>query len=350
MKPFRGFSLVELMVALLLSGILMAGMGKIFASSISSFYTTGELLGAQRRNRWILNEFGDDLRMAGYMEGILASKIPLTNLPESPFVITPGLVAGSDRDQIEFFMNQPVQELRVTSTAAQNTNSLAVTSISGDSLGIKTGDFLIIKDGIQVEYGYASSDVSISPVTLMDGTAQLANPAIFGYMRSANAAFMNRHLPGNLVSVLRPCQLIHYGVEDRALDPSAPATTIPCLIRKQALFGSGVQGNWGTVTGEVVAENVSALRVDLSVDGGVNWDHGANWAATVALANTHLNAANQINSNTFWFRQVPALLRVEIRSRTPLARTEYSATAGTTAFKERTQVLVIAPRNFASPL
>lgn len=349
MKTFRGFSLVELMVALLLSGILMAGMGKIFASSVSSFHTTGEMVGAQRRNRWILNELGDDLRMAGHTDGIDSSKIPMI-LPEDPFVITPGAVGGSDRDQVEFFMNQPLQELTVASKAVQFASALSLTSVGGDSLDIKTGDLLIIKDGLQAEYGYASAGPSSGSVTLMDEVTQQGNAAIAGYMKFGSVALQRQHLQGNPVTVLRPCQLVHYGVEDRALDPSVPAATIPCLVRKQAVFGSGAQADWSKVTGEVVSENVSALRLDLSVDGGVNWERGASWAATVALANTRLNVANQIDSKTFWFKRVPALLRVEIRSRTPLARAEYTNTPGATAFKERTQVLVIAPRNFASPL
>jgi prepilin-type N-terminal cleavage/methylation domain-containing protein len=349
MKSFRGFSIVELMVALLLSGILMAGMGKIFASSISSFHTTGELVGAQRRNRWILNEFGDDLRMAGHTDGLDSAKIPAI-LPEDPFVIIPGAVGGSDRDQIDFFMNQPLQELSVNATASLAATSLSLVAIGGDSLDIQVGDLLIIKDGLQAEYGYASAGPSSGLVTLMDEGTQQANAAIAGYMKYGSVALQRQHLKGNPVTVLRPCQLVHYGVEDRALDPSIPAAMIPCLVRKQAVFGSGAQADWSKITGEVVSENVSALRLDLSVDGGVNWERGASWAATVALANTRLNAANQIDSKTFWFKRVPALLRIEIRSRTPLARTEYTNSPGATAFKERTQVLVIAPRNFASPL
>lgn len=349
MKSSRGFSLVELLVAVLLTGILMAGMAKIFASCLSSFHTTGELMGAQRRNRWILNQLGDDLRMAGHTDGLDTTKVTST-LAEDPFVITPGTVAGSSRDQIDLFMNEPVQELRVSAAADANATTLALTAVGGNPMNIQAGDLLIIKDGIQAEYGYASAAVSSGSVTLMGESDQQANSAITEFMKYGSTALQKPHKVDEPVTVIRPCRLIHYGIENRALDPSAPTTTIPCLIRKEAVFGSGAQADWSTVSGNIIAENVSALRVDLSVDGGVNWDHGATWAATVALANARLNAANQITVNTFWFKRVPALLRVEIRSRTPLARTEYASTPGTAAFKERTQILVISPRNFASPL
>lgn len=348
MKPCRGFSFVELMVALVLAGVLMAGMAQIFSSSMSSFATTSDLVGAQRRNRWILNQLSDDIRMAGHTDGIDTAKVPPTLL-EAPFLITPGTLSGSDRDQIEFFMNEPVAELTINTSAAQASTTLALSAAGGNSLGIKAGDFLIIKDGIQAEYAYSTTDVSSGSVTLMDEAAQQANAAIFGYMKFGSFVLQRPHAVGGQVTVLRPCQLIHYGIEDLALDPSS-ATTIPCLIRKRATFGTGVQADWSVITGELVAENVSALRFELSVDGGVTWEHAATWAAMVASANTRLNAANKITTNSFWFKRTPALIKVEIRSRTPLARTEYATTPGTAAFKERIQVLVISPRNFASPL
>ncbi len=349
MKTSRGFSFVELMVALVLTGILMGGMAQIYKSSLSSFYTTGELVGAHRRNRWILNQLGDDLRMAGHTDGFDVTKVP-TVLPEMPFSITPGGTAASPSDQIDFFLNEPIQELTITSNVAQAATSMPLTAAGGASLGIQAGDFLTIKDGIQAEYGYARANVSSGSVALMDETTQQATSAITTYMKYGATAFQRSHPAGGRVTVLRPCQLVHYGIENLALDPSNPAATIPCLTRKQAVFGTGAQANWGAITGEVVAENVSALRFDLSVDGGINWERGGTWAATVALANGRLNAANQISTNAFWFKQVPAFIKVEIRSRTPLPRTEYSNTAGTAVFRERTQVLVIAPRNFASPL
>ena len=349
MKSSRGFSFVELLVALLLTGILMAGMATIFKSSLSSIYTNGELIGAQRRNRWVLDQMGDDLRMAGHTDGVDISKIAFP-LVEQPFVITPGVSGSSQRDQIEMFMNANVQELTVAANSAIGDTQLTLSAPGGGPLNIQQGDFMIIKDGIQAEYGYANAAVSSGAVTLMNESDQQNNSVIAAYMKNGSTAFWRPHttLTGS-VTVLRPCRLVHYSIEDRSLDPSS-TTMVPCLVRKEAAFGGGTQGNWGTITGDVVAENVSSLRVDLSIDGGQNWEHGATWTATVASANSRLPAANKINANAFWFKQIPALIRVEIRSRTPQARTEYSSTGTTAAYKERTQILVIAPRNFGSPL
>ena len=67
----RGFSLVELMVALVITLILLAGIGQIFLSSKKSF-TIQNTLGRQQENgRYVLDTLAQDLRRAGYLGGAL---------------------------------------------------------------------------------------------------------------------------------------------------------------------------------------------------------------------------------------------------------------------------------------
>ena len=47
----QGFSLVELMVALFFTGLLMAGLGKVYQASLTSFHTSSERITAGRRGR-----------------------------------------------------------------------------------------------------------------------------------------------------------------------------------------------------------------------------------------------------------------------------------------------------------
>lgn len=63
----QGFSMVELMVALVISLVLMGGIAQIFLSSKKSF-TIQDTLGRQQENgRYIINALGQDIRRAGYM-------------------------------------------------------------------------------------------------------------------------------------------------------------------------------------------------------------------------------------------------------------------------------------------
>jgi type IV pilus assembly protein PilW len=65
----RGFSIVELMVAMLISLILLGGIAQIFMSSKKSF-TVQNTLGRQQENgRYSIDTLAQDLRRAGYYGG-----------------------------------------------------------------------------------------------------------------------------------------------------------------------------------------------------------------------------------------------------------------------------------------
>lgn len=65
--PHEGFSLVELMVAMALSLILLAGVLAIFASSRTTYETTDRLSRIQESGRFALDSIVRDLRSAGYL-------------------------------------------------------------------------------------------------------------------------------------------------------------------------------------------------------------------------------------------------------------------------------------------
>ena len=65
----RGFSLVELMVAMLVTLILLAGIGQIFLSSKKSFNIQDSLSRIQDNGRYAIETLAQDIRRAGYWGG-----------------------------------------------------------------------------------------------------------------------------------------------------------------------------------------------------------------------------------------------------------------------------------------
>lgn len=65
----RGFSLIELMVALVITLILLAGIGQIFLSSKKSFNIQDALARMQENGRYATETLVQDLRRAGYWGG-----------------------------------------------------------------------------------------------------------------------------------------------------------------------------------------------------------------------------------------------------------------------------------------
>ena len=65
----RGFSLVELMVALVITLILLAGIGQIFLSSKKSFVIQDSLGRMQENGRYAMETIAQDVRRSGYWGG-----------------------------------------------------------------------------------------------------------------------------------------------------------------------------------------------------------------------------------------------------------------------------------------
>jgi len=65
----RGFSLVELMVALVITLILLAGIGQIFLSSKKSFVIQDSLGRMQENGRYAMETLAQDVRRAGFWGG-----------------------------------------------------------------------------------------------------------------------------------------------------------------------------------------------------------------------------------------------------------------------------------------
>ena len=82
----KGFSLVELMVALIIAGILLLGLAVFFASSSRS-YSEAERVSRQIENgRYALALLSEEIRLAGYY-GAVGNVTLLPNPPTNPSII-----------------------------------------------------------------------------------------------------------------------------------------------------------------------------------------------------------------------------------------------------------------------
>ena len=65
-RTARGFSLLELMVAVAISSMLLMGVVALFVSSRASYETTEKLSRIQENGRYALDQLANDIRSAGY--------------------------------------------------------------------------------------------------------------------------------------------------------------------------------------------------------------------------------------------------------------------------------------------
>lgn len=371
-RPTRaqGFSMVELLVALVFTMILMAGMASVFKASLSAYVTSGEKLSSIRRNRMGLDLIADDLNNAGmYLTDLVnppsvsSSNPPLRIVP-NPSTIT-GVTQGAD--ELYFYMDEPLpfegtiassssssksaSELVAAESAASSTD-YTFTIECGESAYarmVAAGQVLIFKDSWEIGYVSATPTVSGSTVTVVlgsDSSSSITGSGTSGLPTKAN------HLKGSQVLFVKPAQLVKYSVQTLQLDP-ASSSGLPCLVRDQGAYStSGFTAD--SSERQIVTENVTGFRVYMSVNSGQTWIGGSSysgWSAIRSALDTALTTYGRADYQTtesteHWFRAIPVLMRLDVTTRTARQRTEYASTAGTSAYKEETRSVVMVPRHF----
>lgn len=389
-RPVRtaaGFSLVELMVAVMFIGILLAGMANVFKASVSNLTTSGESISSARRNRMSVDLLYEDLNNAGmFLEDVTA--MPKQLVPANPaFYVIPNMpingAAADDpqsADELYFFMDQALAfEGKLTSTGIGPTaaNSAPELVLSGGSplVGDSTftidcgdpsyakmlvaGQCLIIKDTSECLYIQSAPTVAGKSVTVTLGSSPNAGVTGIG---ASGLPSKTKHIINSGVLFFNKSQMVRYAIQMRLYDPQK-ATGVPCLVRDQGVY-SALGFVPDPAQQSVVAENVSGFKVYLSANSGSSWvglgktysGFTTGWSTGMRLdLDAQLAAVGRpgftsTQAKEDWFRSIPTLVRLDITTRTATKRSEYSAVPLATAYKDFTQSLVIVPRHFGLSL
>ncbi len=385
-----GFSLVELLVALVFTMVLMAGMASVFKASLATSYTSGEQLSSARRNRMSTDILIDDLNTACMFLTDLSVPPPVSQAVP-PFFILPNMPIagyGTKQDEFYFYMDQPLgfegklgavapsqsaAELVFYGTAPAPGND-SFTIDCGDAAYAKQvslGQVFIFKDSWETGYVSAAPTITGSVVTVVAGPAPNALITGLGYTGLPSKA---KHLLNAGIVFIQPAQMVRYRIELVNLDPSN-AVGIPCLVRDQGSYNAATFTP--TQAKQVIAENVSGFKVYLSTNPNLAAADGKPWAGTLASGapatyagvasgsvtvgdgwdggiraelDAQLAAAGRPDFKTtrmsdHWFRSIPTMVRVDVTSQTATQRSEYSATGTAPAYKTLTQSLVFVPRH-----
>jgi hypothetical protein len=385
----NGFSLVEMMVALVFTMLLMAGMASVFKASLSTFYTSGETLSSARRNRMSMDMLGDDLNTACMFLADIAepptlypNNPPFYILPNMAVVGAPGTPGPNDPttgDELYFYLDQamPFQgnlkailgnpsAPEMVMSGAPVTSGIYDIECGNSTYAnmIQPGQSFIFKDSWENAYITAAVPTG-SVVRVTVGPSP--NSGITGVGSSAPPSKYS-HIVNPIVSqstgivFISPGQMVRYRVQYLQLDPGN-ANGIPCLVRDQGLYTSA--GFAPNQPQQIITENVEAFKVYLSVNSGQTWagldlavgTSGFNAGWTNGILTTDANSLTtqlggeittgwtNLASNLDWFRSIPTLVRVDITTRTSMQRSEYSSNGATAISKLLTQSLVFVPRH-----
>lgn len=406
-----GFSLVEMMVALLFTALLMGGMSTVFRSSLGTFMTTGEQLASSRRNRLALEMLYDDLNSAGmYMTNL--GYYPTFQDGNEGFFLNRETVPGTDlptnrlkNDQLYLYFDDPLpfegtlQASGPSGLASGPGLSTLVSSaaVGGGDVGsvsnaftvvfpdstlaqkVKAGQFVVFRNGFDVkEIQSVSASGSAVTITPNPRTQSATGVSTGG----SGAFFADPQIAGKNVLVVNRAQQVRYCIRGRAYDPENPSSPIPCLVREQVNYGDPFTD--ASANTSVIAENVSRFQVFMSLDGGTTWfgmggkaAGQSGWDSFKSSLDTELAKAGALSTgrpgvqavtgNPNWFREIPVLVRVEVTTRSPKPLREYynpdlplasqypdptDTTPDATQrryFNETTRTLILMPRHFGLP-
>ena len=93
----QGFSIIELMIAMLLSLILLAGVGQIYVSSKQSYRVTEEIGRMQENSRFAMDVLTKEIRMAGFSPCPPTDEVAITlnaGLPADAYDFGNGAIIG----------------------------------------------------------------------------------------------------------------------------------------------------------------------------------------------------------------------------------------------------------------
>jgi prepilin-type N-terminal cleavage/methylation domain-containing protein len=368
MTSKAAFSLLELLVAVALLGILTAGMARAFLGGLQASVRVNDTLAAQRTLRWSLEMIADDLRMLGYLFPprplpVAASADPgrqsaLMVIPEQPIkkeragVFAP-LAAAEDPfepadrrvDELSFVSDRPL-EVRgwlAAPTPGPEAAEAPLVIRAERKLRLEAGDLLVIED---------------TPVATSQVLARVDLRGTGGEPVRVRPA-PGEHRAGCRVRFLRPLRVVRFAVVALPLE-GAGRPLVPCLMRFEAGYPADQSvPAWaglvrrGSARAVIIAEQVTGFQVDLSLDGRWPGVRGRDYPDTIARLNRGLEARYGPAAGAtdplrpFWFRRFPVLLRLRLEVRAPLARFQDPKSGGRPGrwHHHDALTLILAPRN-----
>lgn len=191
-----GLSIVELMVALLLSSILIGGVLQVFLSSNRTYAMTEALARTQENGRFALEFIAQSARQAGYLEPYLLTTKPLPlartncNWPSSADA---HCTANAVSDQVTFILQPPLVQDDPTSAATRRDcagNVVAEDTVIANTFHILPADANNPSPSLAcTTFDIADPTNFTPPVRLVDGIENLQllyGESTSGDLQSAN--------------------------------------------------------------------------------------------------------------------------------------------------------------------
>lgn len=276
-NPNRGFSLVELMVAMVISLILLGGVIKIYESSKQAYRAQDGQARLQENGRFAMYFLAKDIRMAGYMGCNQLSQVNpnviADNPPMTPLFSAETVIGGYDGGTWPAsFPAEPAKLVKGTDAilvrhASSTGASLTGGPMSGKSAEIKigsnpgnyqAGDLLFITDCSSADIFRATSvsNVTGGIITIAHASGNISNKLSKAYGTNAQVMAFEYSLYYISATATPGVDALY-----RVTANSGPEELVDGVRNMQFLYGVDTDGNGS------VDEYRTASEVDAITDG-----------------------------------------------------------------------------------
>lgn len=261
--PHKGFSLVELMVAITIALIIVGAIGYFYLGTRQAYRSTDNLSQLQENQRVALDVIARDIRMAGYVGCVNIAGSQINVIANSPPSVTPSTMAqiyknGAGWTNPTTIARVPltdVIEVRFASGSANVQSQAAPTAqvkIYGNPANFAAGDVLMVSDCSSTDI-FRATTVSASGGLVNIAHGAGANTAVFFGIAPAYKVY-------NTNATIMAFHDVSYFI---GTNPSTGNTE---LYR----FDAGI----AAATPEAIAENVENMQarygLDINSDGAVD--------------------------------------------------------------------------------
>ena len=316
----RGFTLVELMVAMTIGLIILAAVAQIFVTSRGTYTLEEGLARVQENGRFAINFVSEDIRMAGYTGCARLSPSQIGNIvapPADPTTFNPDgirghtyvgpgwapallgnfpsageVVAGTD---VVIIQHASSLGTHLTNNPTPSNANVQILNVAQITSQIAAGDILMVSDCKAADIFKAT-------------TVSLGTPVTIAHSSAGNTSNFLDHAFGNdaeLMKLVSRAYFIGTGVST-----VTSASTAPALFRKELVAG--------IPQAQELVDGVEDMRVfygeDTTADGAANIYQAANavadWSKVVSvriglLVRTPDESGGDFDTNTYDVAGVP---------------------------------------------
>ena len=304
--PQKGFSLIELMIAITLALIIIGAIGYFYLGTRQAYRSTDNLSQLQENQRVALDVIARDIRMAGYMGCINIGSSQINVIANTPPSIAPGTMAQiykngagwTNPTAIARVAGTDVIEIRFASQPVGLTNILnqttAQTQIPTNPYGVAAGDVLLVSDCSSTDMFRATTvSAGVGKVTIAHASSQNTTnflSKVYGQDAVLMAFHDVSYFIGTNTTTGKP-ELYRFDAGVAAATPEAIAENVENMQARYGLDtdGDGAVDTYNTVITPASA-NVIALQVGMGFTGTDNYVGTA--AQTYYLLGTAYPAAD----------------------------------------------------------